>query len=60
MGKRFIVSIIETLKLDVGIIAESEDDAIQIVTDGYNDCQYVLSADNFCEVEFLAMPAKDE
>ena len=52
--KRFKVAIIETLKMDVEVEAEDQEQAEQMVADGWKKGEYVLDADNFMGVEFEA------
>jgi len=58
LPKLFEVTITETLKLTVEVEAESQQEAEQIVSDKWHDrhnSEYILSADNFVDVEFNAV-----
>lgn len=53
---KFEVDITETLQMRVEVEAETMDDAVELVRDGYYDSEHVLSADNSnAEVEFEAV-----
>jgi len=51
MKKEFTVSIYETLKRDITVMAETEDKARDIVDKLYSDQEIVLSGDDFIEFE---------
>lgn len=53
-SKGYKVRITETLEKDVYIIADSEEEALQIVDNNYRAAQdaYVLDAENFTNVDF--------
>ena len=53
--QRFKVAIIETLRMDVEVEAENQEQAEQMVADGWKNGEYVLEADNFIDVEFKAV-----
>jgi len=53
--KKFSVTITETLKMTVEVEAENQKQAEQIVSDRWKNSEYILNADNFCEVEFTAI-----
>ena len=61
--RKFRVTITETLKRTVEVEADDQYDAEQIVTDGWHNGKYildnVLDADNFIDVEFVAVPVED-
>ncbi|MDR1702506.1 MAG: hypothetical protein LBR56_07000 [Sporomusaceae bacterium] len=50
--RTFAVTITETLKLTVNIEAENDDKAKQIVSDNWRNSEYILTADNFTDVDF--------
>lgn len=52
MAKEFDVTITETLKMKVRVEAENEEEAQQLVNDGWYRGDYILDADNFAGVEF--------
>lgn len=52
MAKEFDVTITETLKMKVRVEAENEEEAQQLVNDGWYRGDYILDADNFTGVEF--------
>ena len=52
--KKFNVTITETLKMVVEVEAQNQQQAEQIVSDRWRNSEYILDADNFCEVEFTA------
>jgi hypothetical protein len=57
LGSRtFTVTITETLKLTVEVEAKDQSEAEQIVSDNWNNSEYILDADNFVGVEFEAIP----
>lgn len=53
-SKGYKIRITETLEKDVYIIADSEEEALQIVDNNYRAAQdaYVLDAENFVNVDF--------
>ena len=55
--KLFNVTITETLMLTVKVEAKDQDEAEQIVSDNWRNCEYIIDADNFVDVEFEAVPA---
>jgi hypothetical protein len=55
----FKVTITETLKLTVEVEAEDQCEAEQMVSDNWNDGEYVLDADNFVGAEFEAVQMGD-
>lgn len=52
--KNYDVTITETLKMTVSIVADSLDEAEQKAEDNWNASQYILDADNFVEASFHA------
>ena len=56
-SKGYKVRITETLEKDVYIIADSEEEALQIVDNNYRAAQdaYVLDAENFTNVDFKVL-----
>ncbi len=52
--RNFNVAITETLKMNVTVEAETEEDAIQMVNDEWYKGTYILDADNFVGVNFEA------
>lgn len=52
----FKVTITETLKRTVEVVAENRQQAEQIISDGWHKSKYILDADNFAGVEFEAVP----
>ena len=55
MLRKFNVTITETLKLTVGVEAANQQEAEEIVPDKWNESKYILDAENFDSVEFLAV-----
>lgn len=53
MGK-YIVTIAEELSMDVELEAESAAEAVRKAEEAWEDSRYVLTADNFKEVNFYA------
>ena len=53
--KRFKVTIIETLKMDVEVEAENQEQAEQMVADGWKNGEYVLDAGSFTGVEWTCV-----
>jgi hypothetical protein len=58
--KPFKVTITETLKLTVEVEAIDRHEAEQTVSDNWRNSGYVLTADNFADVEFKAVDAEAE
>ena len=58
--RRFRVTITETLKRLVEVEADSQYEAEQIVSDGWNNSKYILVSEDFVDVKFEADPAIDE
>lgn len=52
--KQYHVTITETLQRTITLEAESKEQAEQLAEAGWNDCRYILTADDFVEVEFEA------
>ena len=53
--KPFKVTITETLKMTVDVVAKDQCEAEQTVSDNWDNGEYVLTADNFSGVEFNAV-----
>lgn len=58
--KIYEVTITEKLLNTIEVIANSEEEAIEIIKDKYRDEEIVLSPDDFFEVEFSAENIKHE
>ena len=60
--KEYIVTITETLKMQVPVSAASKADAEQMVLDAWQNSEYILDSDHFDGVEFSAKekPQKGE
>lgn len=58
--RKFKVTITETLKMTVDVEADDQQQAEQMVSDGWHNSKYILDADNFSGVEFDAVPVGDE
>ena len=58
--RKFKVTITEASKLAVKVEADDQQQAEQMVSDGWHRSEYVLEADNFVDVAFEAVPAVDE
>lgn len=56
---KFEVTITEISKMSVIVEANCREEAEQIVADKWYACEYVLDADNFCNVEFTAVEADE-
>ena len=52
--KEYDVTITETLKMTVTVEAESQLEAEQMVSDNWRNQEYILVADNFTGVDFMA------
>ena len=52
----FKVTITETLRRTVEVEANDQWEAEQMVSDGWHGSKYILSADDFTDVEFEAAP----
>ena len=57
--RKFRVTITETSKMTIEVEADDQQQAEQIVSDGWHRSEYVLDADNFVGVEFEAVPVVD-
>lgn len=57
MGK-YVVTITETLKINVEVEANSPEEAEQIVADEYHDSKHILTSENFVDVDFKANKTK--
>lgn len=53
---RFKVTITETLKRTVEVEADDQQEAEQMVSDGWHNSKYILDAENFVDVAFEAVP----
>lgn len=54
------VTIIETLKREVEVQARSQEEAVQMVSDKWKNSEYVLSAEDFEDVDFTAAGNAEE
>lgn len=52
--KEFDVTITETLKVTVTVEADSQLEAEQLVSDRWNNSEYILDAENFIGADFKA------
>lgn len=57
--KRYYVSVKETLKKVVSVDAESEEDAVDMVRDAYDNCDIILDSDNFTGKVVQVEPDQD-
>lgn len=57
---KYKVDISETLKATIDIEADNENEAIGMAMQMYNNCDIVLSADNFEDVKFNIMEENDD
>lgn len=57
MRKAYSVTITEALKMMVTVEADDQQQAEQMVSDGWHNSNYILGAENFVDVEFEAVPA---
>ncbi len=55
--KKYIVTIEETLSIEVEIYANSQEEAEDIAAENYDNSEYVLSADNHEDTTFSARRA---
>ena len=53
---RFKVTITEALKRTVEVEADDQQEAEQMVSDGWHNSKYILDAEDFVDVEFEAAP----
>lgn len=53
---RFKVTITETLKRTVEVEADDQQEAEQMVSDGWHNSKYILDAEDFVGVAFEAVP----
>ena len=58
--RRFRVTITETLKQTVEVVADDQHEAEQMVSNGWHNSEYVLGAEDFVDVDFVAVPVMDE
>ena len=57
MGRsKFKIAIVETLKQTVEVEADDQQEAEQMVSDGWHNSKYVLDAGDFVGVAFEAVP----
>lgn len=59
MRKAYSVTITETLEMTVTVEADDQEQAEQMVSDGWHNSNYILGAENFVDVEFEAIPVVD-
>ena len=57
MCKEYHVTITETLKMTVTVMADDQQQAEQMVSDGWHSGKHILGAENFVDMEFEAVPA---
>lgn len=60
MRKAYSVTITETLKMMVTVEADDQQQAEQMVSNGWHNSNYILGAENFVDVKFEAVPAVGE
>lgn len=53
---RFKVTITETLKRTVEVEAGDQQEAEQMVSDGWHNSKYILNAENYVDVAFESVP----
>lgn len=53
---KYRVCITETLEEVVEVDAESSDEAVRKVHESYSNCDIILDANNFVDVEFSILP----
>lgn len=58
--KTYKVTITETLKMEVEIQADSIADAEEMISEKWNDGEYVLDADHFVGADFQAEPVQKQ
>ena len=58
--EKFRVTITETLKRTVEVVADSQHEAEQIVSDDWHKSKYILGSEDFVDVNFEAEPVIDE
>jgi len=56
-SQSYKVMVTETLQKVITVVADSPEEAEQIVSDRWHDCKHVLTADDFAEIEFTIVPA---
>lgn len=54
-SRKFNVTITETLKMTIETEADNQQQAEQMVSDGWHNGKYILDADNFVDAEFKAV-----
>ncbi len=57
--KKYNVTIIETLKMEVEVEAHSHEEARHIVAAKWDNCDYILDSDHFEGVSFEARRVKE-
>ena len=57
--KRYYVSVTETLKKVVSVDAESEEEAVDVAWDAYDNCDIILDSDNFTGEVVQVEPDQD-
>ena len=55
----FQVEIVETLARTINIEANTEDEAHAIVKQRYRNCEIILSADDFADVDFVVKTSEE-
>lgn len=58
--KLFTINIIETLKKQVEVFAENEDDAIAKAEQAWKNCEVILDENDFTEVKFKLKKVTEE
>lgn len=56
--KSFDIEITETLQRTVSVIADSREEAEQMVDDGWHNGDYVLDSEDFIDVDFKTVGEK--
>lgn len=59
MRKAYSVTITETLEMTVTVEADDQEQAEQMVSDGWHSSNYILGAENFVDVEVEAISVVD-
>ena len=58
--KKYLVTITETLELELELSAENAAQAEEMARDGYRVGSYILDASHFTDVDFSTKPVKRE
>ncbi|MCL2587830.1 MAG: DpnD/PcfM family protein [Oscillospiraceae bacterium] len=58
--REFEVTITETLRMTVTVTARDQCEAEEIVSENWNNGEYILDADHFVNADFEAAPVKRE